>query len=290
MLLAVAAQTVCAEKKNSLNIATFNLRMDTPNDGADSWPNRKEMAKGLIRFHDFDVVGTQEGFIHQIRDILELEAYAYVGAGRDDGKEAGEHSAIIYKKDRFTVLDKGNYWLSLTPEAPSFGWDAKIRRICSWAKFKDNEEGGGEFYFFCVHYDHQGETARRESSRLMLERIGKIAGDTPFFCVGDFNATPESEPMQIIYQNGAWRDSKQISAQPPYGTPGTFHGFSVEAPAQERIDYIFVSEGIRVNKYGVLNEIRHGRFPSDHYPVMINAELPAGRVGNEFLPEKPINK
>jgi endonuclease/exonuclease/phosphatase family metal-dependent hydrolase len=286
ILLFIIVQTICAEERSSLNIATFNLRMDTLNDGDNSWPKRKEMVKGLIRFHGFDIVGTQEGFIHQIRDILELEAYDYVGAGRDDGKEAGEHSAIIYRKDRFSVMDKGDYWLSLTPGKPSYGWDAKIRRICSWVKFKDHV-GGNVFYFFCVHYDHQGEEARRESSRLMLERVRSIAGDAPFFCTGDFNATPESEPVQIIYKDGSWIDSRHISLMPPYGTEGTFHGFNVDAPAQERIDYIFVSKGIRVNKYGVLNDIQYARFPSDHYPVMINAELPpapdpaedAGRLG-----------
>ena len=83
-----------------MNVATFNLRMDTPNDGADAWPNRKEMVKSLVRFHDFDIFGTQEGFKHQLEGILELGNYAYIGAGRDDGKDAGEHSAIIYKKDR----------------------------------------------------------------------------------------------------------------------------------------------------------------------------------------------
>lgn len=263
---------VHAEERNSLNIATFNLRMDTPSDGENSWSHRKEMVQGLIQFHDFDIFGTQEGFIHQIKDILQVKAYDYVGVGRDDGKEAGEHSAIFYKKNRFTVLDKGNYWLSLTPEEPSYGWDANIKRICSWAKFKDKVTGK-EFYFFCVHYDHQGKVARHESSLLMLARIKSIAGNTPFFCTGDFNATPDSDPIQIIFNDGTLIDAKQISKLPPYGTKATFHGYKVDAPPQDRIDYIFVSKGIQVNKYGVLNDIQYGHFPSDHYPVMINAEF-----------------
>lgn len=260
------------EERINLNVATFNLRMDTPNDGENSWSHRKEMVKGLIQFHDFDIFGTQEGFIHQIKDILEVKEYDYVGVGRDDGKEAGEHSAIFYKKDRFTVLEKGNYWLSLTPEQPSYGWDAKIKRICSWAKFKDKVTGK-EFYFFCVHYDHQGEVARRESSLLMLSRIKTIAGSKPFFCTGDFNATPDSEPIQIILKDGKLIDSKKISKLSPYGTEGTFNNYKVNAPLRERIDFIFVSKDIIVNKYGVLNEIQYGRFPSDHFPVMINAEF-----------------
>jgi predicted alpha-1,2-mannosidase len=276
-------QAVEADEGGSVNVATFNLRMDTPADGDDAWPERKEMVKDLIRFHGFDVFGTQEGFIHQIRDILELPEYAYVGVGRDDGKEGGEHSAIFYRKSRFELMDNGDFWLSITPGEPSFGWDARIRRICSWAKFRDRE-GGGLFYFFSVHYDHEGVKARRESSLLMLERVKSIAGDAPFFCAGDFNATPESEPVRIIYEDGSWFDSRRISVEPPYGTEGTFHGFNVNDPAKERIDYIFVSKGIKVNSYGTLNDIRRGHFPSDHYPVMIKAQLPGS-----FSPVSYVN-
>lgn len=157
-LPAAAAQQ--AEKSScTLNVATFNLRMDTPKDGDNAWPNRKEMVKGLIRFHDFDIFGTQEGFKHQLDNILELGNYAYIGAGRDDGKEAGEHSAIFYKKDRFEVLDKGNFWFSETPDVPGKGWDAVCcNRICSWGKFKD-KVSGQVFFFFNSHYDHQGKNS-----------------------------------------------------------------------------------------------------------------------------------
>ena len=273
--LALANISIMAFAQNkktcTLNIATFNLRMDTPSDGENAWPKRKDMVKELIRFHDFDICGTQEGFEHQLDDILELGNYAYVGVGRDDGKETGEHSAILYKKDRFEVLGKGNFWFSETPDIPSKGWDATCcNRICSWAKFKD-KKSGKEFYVFNLHYDHEGRVARRNSSLLLLERIQDIAGDMPVFCTGDFNSTPEDEPIQIIYNNGKLRDSYQVTLQPPYGTVGTFNSFNLHSPMKDRIDYIWVTEGIKVAKYGVLNEQQYSRFPSDHFPVMIKA-------------------
>ncbi|MDR3142704.1 MAG: endonuclease/exonuclease/phosphatase family protein [Tannerellaceae bacterium] len=211
----------------NLNVATYNLRMDTPRDGKNSWVYRKEMVKGLIRFHDFDIFGTQEGFIHQINDILEVEAYDYVGAGRDDGKDGGEHSAIFYKKGRFTVLDEGNYWLSETPDVPGKGWDATCcNRICSWAKFREKATGK-EFYFFNVYYDHEGKEARRQSSHLMLSRIKAIAGNAPVFCTGDFNATPDDEPIRLIYADGLLTDSYKLTKQPPYGPTGDIPSFSI---------------------------------------------------------------
>lgn len=259
------------EKKDyNLNIATYNLRMDTPRDSLDSWTHRKDNVNGLIRFHDFDIMGTQEGFHHQLLDIVEDGDYAYVGAGRDDGKDEGEHSAIVYKTDRFEVLDNGDFWFSLTPDKPSFGWDANIRRICSWAKFRD-KEAGKEFFFFSLHYDHQGKEARRNSSKLMLTKIKEIAGDAPTFCVGDFNAIPDDEPIQIIYDADILSDSYLISEAKPYGTVGTFNAFKLDAPMKNRIDYIWVTPNITIKKYGVLNDMHYGHFPSDHFPVMVKA-------------------
>ena len=272
-ILLLATTWVGAAEKPTLNIASFNIRMDTPNDGLNQWSNRKEMVKKLIQFHDFDIFGTQEGFVHQLKEITTLENYAYVGVGREDGIEAGEHSAIVYKKDRFKVLDKGDFWLSETPDVPGKGWDATCcNRLCSWAKFKDLKSKK-TFYLFNVHYDHEGKVARYESSQLILRKIKEIAGNMPFFCTGDFNATPNQEPIQVLMNSGWLLDSKLVSKTKPYGTDGTYHGYKVDAAMKDRIDYIFVPQSVEILKYGVINDIQYGRFPSDHFPVMIKARL-----------------
>lgn len=272
-LIAISGISAQGKKECNLNVATFNLRMDTSSDGENAWPNRKEMVKGLIRYHDLDIIGTQEGFKHQLDNILELSEYAYVGGGRDDGKDAGEHSAIIYKKDRFKLLDNGDFWYSETPDVPGKGWDATCcNRICSWGKFKD-KSSGKEFFVFNSHYDHEGKVARKNSSLLLLKRIEQIAGDNPVFATGDFNATPDDEPIQIIYDSGKFNDSYLVTQEPPYGTTGTFSAFKLDAPMKSRIDYIWITPGITVKKYGVLNDMQYGRFPSDHFPVVIHAKL-----------------
>ena len=252
-------------------VATFNLRMDTSSDGENAWTNRKEMVKGLIRFHDLDIIGTQEGFKHQLEQIIELPEYAYVGAGRDDGKDEGEHSAIIYKINKYIVLENGDFWFSETPEVPGKGWDATCcNRICSWAKFQEINTGK-EFYVFNSHYDHEGKEARKNSSMMLIEKVQEIAGDYPLFATGDFNATPDSEPIQILMNSEVLLDSYLITKELPYGTIGTFNSFRLDAPMNNRIDYIWVTPNIKVEKYGVLNEMQYGRFPSDHFPVVIEA-------------------
>lgn len=271
-LILLFAFNVSAKSKRvaNLNVATFNIRMDTPIDSLNPWKHRKDLVNGLVRFHGFDVFGIQEGFHHQIMDILEPGGYDYVGVGREDGKDAGEHCAIIYKKDRLLVIDNGDFWLSETPDVPGKGWDATCcNRVCSWAKFKD-VDSGKKFYFFNVHFDHQGKEARRQSSYLLLNKIREIANGYPVIATGDFNAGPDSEPIQIIMKDGLMNDLYAVSLQPPYGTEGTYNSFRVDSPLQNRIDYIWVTNDIIVNKYGVLSDIHYGHFPSDHFPVMVN--------------------
>lgn len=262
-----------AKEKDVLKVATFNLRMDTPSDGDNAWSHRKDLVNDVIRFYDFDLFGTQEGFTHQLNDILRLGTYRFIGAGRDDGKEAGEHSAIFYRADRFKVLDQGNFWLSEHPEKPGLGWDATCcNRICSWGKFED-VRSGKQFFFFNVHYDYEGVVARPESSRLMLAEIKRIAADRPVFLTGDFNAIPSEEPILLLDKSGLLRDSYKITKEPPFGPACTYHGYDSTVRTDERLDYIWVTDGIQVDSYGVLTNTLYGKTPSDHFPVMVIVEL-----------------
>ena len=124
-----------------------------------------------------------------------------------------------------------------------------------------------------MHYDHQGEEARKNSSLLLLQRVREIAGDNPAICTGDLNATPESEPIRIILQDGLLNDAYIATRTPPYGTIGTYNSFNLNAKMQSRIDYIWTTRHFTVNKYGVLNDMQYGHFPSDHFPVMVNVTV-----------------
>ncbi|MDR1557835.1 MAG: endonuclease/exonuclease/phosphatase family protein [Tannerellaceae bacterium] len=271
ILLACWAVGACTcPEQTKMRIATYNLRMDTPHDSINSWSYRKDRVKALIRYHDFDIIGTQEGFLHQLADICEIPDYTYFGAGRDDGKSAGEHAAIIYKKDKFALLDSGNYWLSETPDKPGLGWDATCcNRICSWVKFK-HKDTGTEFYFFNVHFDHQGVIARKESGKLMVRKIQEIAGDAHVVCTGDFNSLPETEQIQAL--SALLHDSRK-AAITPYGPEGTFNSRFANPITKQRIDYIFVSDRFQVDRYAVLTDNNGQYYPSDHQPVVVDLQI-----------------
>jgi endonuclease/exonuclease/phosphatase family metal-dependent hydrolase len=253
------------------NVATYNLRLNTADDGPNAWPQRKDAVRALIDYHQIDLLGTQEGLIDQIEYLAAMPGFAYVGVGRDDGRRAGEHAAIFYRTERFALLAKGDFWLSETPAVPGKGWDASCcNRIASWAKLRERRSSQ-EFFVFSVHFDHQGVVARRESAHLMLRKMREIAGSSPVLCVGDFNATPESEPIGIM--TAVLRDARRVSQAPPYGPVGTFNDFRLDAPLRDRIDYIFLGPRWQVLRYAALTDTHDARFPSDHLPVVARLRL-----------------
>jgi endonuclease/exonuclease/phosphatase family metal-dependent hydrolase len=249
-----------------INVATYNLRNSHADDGPNAWPARKDMVKALIRHHEFDIVGTQEGYADQIADLSQMEEFDHAGVGRDDGRSAGEHSAIFFRKSRFALLGKGDFWLSETPERPSFGWDARCcHRLASWVRLRDRSSSR-VLLVFSVHFDHEGEVARRASADLMLRKIAEIARGEAAICVGDFNSTPDT--VQIQKMSKAMRDARQASKAPPYGPAGTFNGFHFDAAPAERIDYVFVDRHFAVLSYAALSDSLDQRYPSDHFPVV----------------------
>lgn len=257
-----------------MNIISFNIRYNTPNDGINAWPNRIEMATGLLRFHEADIFGLQEALHGQIMDVQkELPEYAWFGVGREDGEKGGEFSPIFYKKSEFILLKNGTFWLSETPEKPSKGWDAALNRIVTWGQFQ-SKVTGKQFLVFNTHFDHIGKEARKNSADLIGKKIKEMTSNKnlPVIVTGDFNLTPDTEPIQRLKR--FVKDSREVTEEPPYGPVGTYNGFKLETDlSTNRIDYIFVYGAIDVLKYAALAEIKDQRFPSDHLPVFAKVQL-----------------
>ena len=267
LLIALVCITTISLKAQSYNVASFNIRYDNPKDSGNLWVNRAPIVSNLIRFHDFDVFGIQEGLKNQLEDIsTALPGYARYGRGRDDGKEAGEHSAVYYKTDKFRLVKSGDFWLSETPNVPAKGWDATCcNRICSWVYLEDIKSKK-KFYLFNVHFDHQGVVARKESGKLMVQKIKEIAGNEPVLLTGDLNGSRESEWYLTIANSGLLKDAHS-GVKFPYENNASSNGFRTPR-GMGVIDHIFMSKQFTASKWGILTDTYFGKYPSDHFPVM----------------------
>lgn len=273
IILIFASNIIMAQQ---INIISYNIRFNNASDGVNAWPNRSSQVAALLSFHQADIFGLQEALIGQIEDIqAQMPQMKWVGVGRDDGEKAGEFSPLFYNSEKFTALKSGGFWLSETPEKPGLGWDAACNRVCSWLLLKENKSKK-KFMVFNTHFDHMGVKARTESAKLILRKIKALnPSGFPVILTGDFNLTPEQEPISVI--TSELRDSRSITKQVAYGPTGTFNGFKFDSPLKDRIDYVFVSNSIEVKRYGVLTDSKDLRYPSDHLPVFVNLELKVGK-------------
>ena len=263
------------ENKETIKIMTSNIRYNNPDDGINKWENRKDWLTKSIRFFDLDLVGAQEVTYAQLTDMENLlPNYNYVGVGRKGGKK-GEFTPIFYKKDRFEALDSDTFWLSETPEkVASKGWDAALPRIVTWVKFKDRETGT-IFYHFNTHFDHRGKEAKANSAKLIAKAIKRIAENNPVVLTGDFNSSPNSDPHNILLENGLKDSFLEINDEQRYGPDYTANGWNAsERGPENRIDYIFYNNGIHPINYQVLDGQRGNRYISDHFPVILQMDLP----------------
>ncbi|MCM5662858.1 endonuclease/exonuclease/phosphatase family protein [Galbibacter mesophilus] len=251
-----------------LKVMTYNIKYDNPKDTANNWETRKAFLTSQLNFYAPDIFGTQEGLHHQLKDIENgLPRYKFVGVGRDHGNNEGEFSAIFYNTEKYKVKEESTFWLSTTPEIPSKGWDAAIKRICTYAIFKAIESGK-EFMVFNTHFDHVGKQARLESSKLILKKIREInTKKLPVILTGDFNL--ESNSPGVIAIKEELLDTHLEAGKNAFGPEGTFNGFHFEKPVKRRIDFVFISkDDFEVVKSGILSDSKNLKYPSDHFPVI----------------------
>jgi endonuclease/exonuclease/phosphatase family metal-dependent hydrolase len=267
-LLLLACMISC-DKPVDLNVMTFNIRYDNPEDSLNNWQYRKDVAAQVIKIHDVDLLGTQEVLVNQLKDLkVRLPEYNAIGVGREDGIEKGEYSAIFYKKNRFNELESGYFWLSETPEvAGSKGWDGACERIATWAILQE-KYSKKEIFFINTHLDHVGKTARRKGVTLLLDRAKEYAKGKPVIITGDFNSRPDSEVFRHVTESGEFFDSRLI-APLTSGPSGTFNAFGrIPEEKSDYIDYIFVTNQFEISSYEVLPEKLNDIFVSDHMPVI----------------------
>lgn len=273
IFFAIANANAQSKTQANVNVMTFNIRYDNPEDDPNNWEQRKENVLKMIRFNEVDILGTQEVLTHQLKYLADnLTEYGVLGVGREDGKEKGEYSPILYNKNKFTLIKSGYFWLSETPEKPGKGWDAACERVATWVQLKDKTTGK-KLFVINTHFDHMGKVARRESVTLIKSKIAQLSEGMPQIMMGDLNATPDSSVIQSLLTADKTLnllDSKKL-ASIVYGPNWSFHDFG-KIPFNDRplIDYILVTKGITVHKYAVFAETLNDLFLSDHAPVFIN--------------------
>ena len=255
-----------------LRVMSFNIRNSHARDGQNNWSLRKELVYEVIRDYSPDVLGLQEANCLQLDEFSkQFSEYAKIGIGSKGGTK-GQYSAILYLKKRFKVRESGNFWLSETPEEFSKHWGSAHHRICTWARLVD-QDTEQSLLVYNTHMDDGSKKARENGARLIMKHIHGQEHSDPFILMGDFNAPEDSDA--IAYVKGTGHPVGQTPVQavdsfrvlhPERNNVGTFNGFTGRSSGS-KIDYIFVTPGIRILEASILTTNKNGRYPSDHFPV-----------------------
>jgi endonuclease/exonuclease/phosphatase family metal-dependent hydrolase len=256
-----------------ISVMSFNIRYGTAEDGDNHWTVRRAFLFDVVREQKADIIGLQEALDSQIREIAEaVPGYAVVGVGREDGKAAGEYSAILVRKDRFNVAEAGTFWFSETPSvAGSASWGNRITRICTWTRLIDRD--GTALWVFNLHLDHESQPSRERSTELLRRRIdARSFPDEPVIVTGDFNVGEDNPAIRTLIQDKAFLDTFRV-VHPDEKQVGTFTGFKIEQIDGPKIDYVLVQPGAEVLSAEIVRTARDGRYPSDHFPVVARVRL-----------------
>lgn len=249
-------------------IMSYNIRYDNPNDGENWWELRKDEVIDLLKYYSPDFIGFQEAMPNQLEFIASnLEEYNYIGHGRDGLGTNSEATPIYYNSSKYELLEKEIFWLSETPEKISRGWDAALKRIVVYGKFK-TKTTNQILHIFNTHFDHRGENARHKSAELLVDYVRKNQlADQKIVLMGDFNALPSESPILLLEQE--FMIGYKTKGQTGYGPVGTYNGFDTIKAVTKKIDYIF-TRNIDIKSYRCIDDRRKNNLHvSDHFPVII---------------------
>lgn len=171
-------------------------------------------------------------------------------------------NAIYYNNKRFTILDRGSFWLSDNPSKKySKMKSSKYWRNCNWMKVIDKYDEDNWFYLFATHTN--GKEGGEEQQNILINEINKIVkpGERAIVC-GDFNFFYDSGKLKTMsdYFDNA-REIAGVGEEPTYHDRG-------ESVVRCAIDYFF-TKNFDTIKYGIFKYAGNMEYLSDHYPIMI---------------------
>ncbi len=251
--------------ENQIRVMSYNLRCINPMDaGKKTWFYRADLIIKSIQKEQPGIIGFQEATKWQYSYLCDtMKGYDSIITYRDTAFNT-EGCPVFFRTDLYTLIDKGSFWLSETPEKMSKDWDAACYRICSYVILQDKATEK-KFVVFNTHLDHISDLARINGIQVVLDKIAEF-GSLPAILMGDLNAEEDSETYKSATQN--FFDAKYQTKNTM--TSCTYQNFGEELDSN-CIDYVMISKtGFKVNSYKVITDTYDGVYTSDHFPLSVN--------------------
>lgn len=257
----------CGEYVESAKFVIMSQNVRSKDDGENkNISDRAPRFKQLVEKYNPDIIGTQEVTATWYKYFQKnLSAtYGLVGCSRE-GKDAtsGEWNAILYRRERFELIESGDFWLSSTPDKVSRVSGSKCNRICTWALLKDKNTGK-TFVMANTHLDHSTDEIRKQQLDCLFKELSNYIDSYPLFLTGDFNALPDSS----VYTAAVSRliDTRYGTAENRSVINYTFDSYGEQFPGKT-IDYCFYNDKADAHWYQIADD-QFGGYVSDHYALV----------------------
>ncbi len=258
----------------TLVVMTYNVR-SASRGSPFAWELRRPLMGECLRQYSPDIIGTQEAYFQQLKDLTgDFPEYSWIGQCRDGGS-AGEFMAVLYRKSRFEPLAFDHFWLSDTPDTMgSKTWGSQLPpRLATWVRLLDRQTRR-EFYVFTTHVDGNKQ-AQEKSVRLIRQRVAALDPALPVLLTGDFNAVPgKDKAHDLLVGDGFFADTWTLARQRRGEGFSTVNGFKTLVKNERRIDWILAHGEVSVDASEIVTFSRDGKFPSDHLPVVAWLRIP----------------
>ena len=282
-----------AEEPDVHRFATFNVRYVNASNGDTGdklWANRRKAVTDIVKDYDFDIVGFQEVTGNnkdpqtgksQLQDMKDmLPNYATYDVERE-GKNYS-YNSIFYKKNKYTVVEKGMWYINDHPSTPGLSWqyfgDANtIARTLAWIRFRDNKSNK-EFYFACTHMNYSAASSGVYGAELNVRMLRELVGQMPVVLVGDFNMHRSHEDAYRHYR-GQFYDAAITTTSTCIPKGNITHTGSNWYPADNgnckgsEFDYHFYDHITPLSRHIITEDYNRSVTPSDHFPVLVRYKL-----------------
>ena len=263
----------CSARPVKVRIGSYNLMMQQLDKGDNAWEVRRARVMTSIRENDFDVFGVQEltDWVQAelLEDLGDTYAAVFFSPYSQDGV-GDKAQGILYRKDRFKLLEYHYFWMSDTPFQVSEN-DHRVNNpsksfirggICAILK---ERRTGRKFFFMNAH----GALNKEENYKYAhvyqdMEQKYNPKGYPSFF-VGDLNARPDLPTHTVIRK--WWSDSAE-NCNP---RPVTYNGFKTDPSLwgsnNGQIDFIYYRNIDAPEQFTCNQKMYDGLCASDHFPI-----------------------
>ncbi|HSB95129.1 MAG TPA: endonuclease/exonuclease/phosphatase family protein [Spongiibacteraceae bacterium] len=267
-----------------MKILSCNIRDARAPDGANAWAYRRSICVEVIRRQAADIICFQELRPEQFDDIGQaFPDYDSYGLS-EDAQSLARPNAIFFRRDRFTVVAKGGYWLSETPTlAGSKSWQSAYIRLANWLELQECTSKN-IFRVINAHLDDSSQLAREHQAQMIIADAAAQRAELMQILTADMNCDADNAVLTYFTQAG-WRDSFSLVGQMEsggtgYAFAGTYHAFDGEnyctatgAEKMPMLDWIMVRGAVEVSAAEIVRDNVNGRYPSDHYFLSVTLDL-----------------